>query len=145
MKIAVIHGPNLNMTGIRQVDIYGTTTFSDITAQIDGLAETLQIALTQFQSNHEGKIIDYLQACHRDGVDGIVINPGAFTHYSHAIGDAVASMEIPVVEVHLSNIHAREEFRQKSVIAPYCIGQISGFGAESYIMAIHYLVNHRRK
>lgn len=143
MKIAVIHGPNLNMTGFRQVDIYGTVTFSNITAQIDKLAEGLQIDLTQFQSNHEGEIIDHIQNCHHNQVDGIVINPGAFTHYSHAIGDAVASIKIPVVEVHLSNIHTREKFRQKSVIAPHCIGQISGFGAEGYIMAINYLVNRK--
>jgi len=144
MKITVIHGPNLNMTGVRQPEIYGTVTFSDITAQIDRLAADLQITLTQFQSNHEGEIIDRIQACHTDGTTGIVINPGAFTHYSYAVADAISAVDIPAVEVHLSNIHGREEFRRKSVVAPYCIGQISGFGAEGYIMAIKFLVNYRR-
>ena len=144
MKITVIHGPNLNMTGIRQPEIYGTATFSDITAQIDRLAEDLQITLAQFQSNHEGEIVDLIQACHTDGTTGIVINPGAYTHYSFAVADAISAVDIPAVEVHLSNVHAREEFRRKSVVAPYCIGQISGFGAEGYIMAIKFLVNYRR-
>jgi len=144
MKITVIHGSNLNMVGIRQPEIYGTATFSDITAQIDRLAEDLQITLAQFQSNHEGEIVDLIQACHTDGTTGIVINPGAYTHYSFAVADAISAVDIPAVEVHLSNVHAREEFRRKSVVAPYCIGQISGFGAESYIMAIKFLVNYRR-
>ncbi|MCL2236600.1 MAG: type II 3-dehydroquinate dehydratase, partial [Defluviitaleaceae bacterium] len=129
---------------VRQPEIYGTVTFSDITAQIDRLAADLQITLTQFQSNHEGEIIDRIQACHTDGTTGIVINPGAFTHYSYAVADAISAVDIPAVEVHLSNIHGREEFRRKSVVAPYCIGQISGFGAEGYIMAIKFLVNYRR-
>jgi 3-dehydroquinate dehydratase-2 len=138
-KIVVIHGPNLNMLGIREPGIYGTHTLASIEANLTQLAAQLQVQLEFFQSNHEGAIIDRIQACHGHA-DGIVINPGAFTHYSYAIRDALSSVSIPAVEVHLSNIHKREQFRQTSVLASVAVGQISGFGAYSYelgLMAIH--------
>jgi 3-dehydroquinate dehydratase-2 len=138
-KIVVIHGPNLNMLGIREPGIYGTHTLASIEANLTQLAAQLHIHLDFFQSNHEGAIIDRIQACH-GYADGIVINPGAFTHYSYAIRDALSSVSIPTVEVHLSNIHKREQFRQISVLAPVAVGQISGFGAYSYelgLMAVH--------
>jgi len=143
MKLAVIHGPNLNFTGIRQTDIYGEASFADMCKHIEKTANDAEIV--QFQSNHEGDIIDFIQKCHHENFDGILLNAGAYTHYSHAIGDAVASVGIPVVEVHLSNVHAREDFRRKSVIAPHCVGVISGFGVYSYTMAINFLIQNRRK
>ncbi|MCL2575066.1 MAG: 3-dehydroquinate dehydratase [Defluviitaleaceae bacterium] len=146
MKIAVIHGANLNFTGIRQPEVYGNTTFEQICEHIEKAASRIATAsgsvlgLNQFQSNSEGEIIDFIQMCHIEGFDGIVLNAGAYTHYSYAIADAVAGCNLPVIEVHLSNIFAREDFRQKSVIAPYCIGTISGFGVDSYLLAINHLI-----
>lgn len=138
-NIVVIHGPNLNMLGVREPDIYGTDTLAGIEQRLRELASMLHIQLEFFQSNHEGAIIDRIQAC-LGKADGIVINPGAFTHYSYGIRDALSSVSIPTIEVHLSNIHKREQFRQISVTAPVAIGQISGFGAYSYelgLMAVH--------
>lgn len=138
-NIVVIHGPNLNMLGIREPEIYGADTLSIIEKRLMQLASTLNVQIEFYQSNHEGAIIDRIQACFGK-VDGIVINPGALTHYSYAVRDAISSVSIPTVEVHLSNIHKREQFRQTSVIAPIAVGQISGFGAYSYelgLMAIH--------
>jgi 3-dehydroquinate dehydratase-2 len=140
-KIRIIHGPNLNFTGIREKSVYGAGTLSDINLEIITKANELNLSAECFQSNHEGEIIDYLQQCYHDGVDGIIINPGAFTHYSYAIRDAIASVSIPTVEVHLSNIHKREEFRHKSVTAPVCVGQIAGFGAIGYDLALYYFKN----
>jgi len=141
MKLAVIHGPNLNFTGIRQVEIYGSISFTDMCEYIEN-SIGVHAEITQFQSNHEGAIIDFIQKCHGDGFDGIVINAGAYTHYSHAIADTIASVApaIPTIEVHMSNIYTREDFRHKSLVAPHCIGQISGFGVEGYIMAINHLI-----
>ncbi|MCL2854219.1 MAG: type II 3-dehydroquinate dehydratase [Defluviitaleaceae bacterium] len=143
MKIAVIHGPNLNLAGVRQIGIYGTMSFEEMMAYIDDCAKDLgsNLQLSQFQSNHEGEILDFIHKCHFEDFDGLIINPGALTHYSHAIADAVAAVKMPALEVHLSNIHAREEFRSKSVVASSCIGQISGLGAESYLLALIYLIN----
>jgi len=138
-KIRVIHGPNLNFTGIREKDIYGTEFIEDIDRQILDTARKFDMDLEIFQSNSEGEIINYLQSCHYEGVDGAVVNLGAFTHYSYALRDAIASVSFPVVEVHMSNVAAREEFRQKSVTAPVCIGQISGFGAYSYVLGLYAL------
>ncbi|WP_068557873.1 type II 3-dehydroquinate dehydratase [Thermotalea metallivorans] len=139
MKVLVIHGPNLNLLGIREKDIYGNHDLSFVNEYIRQEAETLGLEVEIFQSNHEGEIIDRLQ--HAMGkVDGIIMNPGAFTHYSYAIADAIAGISIPTVEVHLSNIHGREEFRRKSVIAPVCIGQISGFAHVSYALALRALL-----
>lgn len=138
-RICVIHGPNLNFTGIRQKEVYGTNTIEDINNRIikEGLNYKFNVDI--FQSNFEGDIISKLQECWYIKVDGVVINPAAFTHYSYAIRDAIASINIPTVEVHLSNIHSREEFRHNSVTAPACIGQICGFGINSYLMGLQAL------
>ena len=136
-KIKIIHGPNLNFTGVREKSVYGEEYIDDINAKILEKAAKMDIDLEIFQSNIEGEIINYIQSCYYEGVDGIIINPGAFTHYSYAIRDAIASVGLPVVEVHLSNVYAREEFRKTSVCAPVCSGQISGFGAYSYILALY--------
>ncbi len=138
-KVCIIHGPNLNFTGIREKSVYGTKTLDDFNEAILKKCEELGFEGETFQSNYEGGIIDKLQQCYYDGFDGIVINPGAFTHYSYAIRDAIASIGLPVVEVHISNIHARDEFRKTSVTAPVCIGQMCGFGLNSYILALEAL------
>lgn len=134
MKVLVIHGPNLNMLGKRETDIYGNKTLDEINNEITGKANELKIDVEIKQSNHEGEIIDQLQIAGE--YDAIIINPGALTHYSIGVRDAIASIKIPVIEVHLSNIHAREEFRAKSVTASVVAGQISGFGIGSYLLAL---------
>ncbi len=136
LRILIINGPNLNMLGIREPGVYGIRTLEDINRELTQ-AYGGRAQLTFFQSNHEGEIIDRLHAA-REGFDWVVINPGAFTHYSLAIRDAVAAYGVPTIEVHLSNIHAREEFRHHSVIAPVAVGQISGFGPRSYFLAVEY-------
>lgn len=138
-QIFVIHGPNLNMLGIREPDIYGRTTLADINAEIAALAEQLKVEVTFFQSNSEGALIDFIQSAYQKA-DGIIINPGAYTHYSYAIRDALASVSLPVIEVHLSDIHKREDFRRISVIKPICRTQISGLGKEGYLLALRELV-----
>ncbi len=138
-KVRVINGPNINFTGIREKGIYGSLNYSDIINLIEKNAEELGFDIECFQSNHEGEIIDYIQNCFMQNVDGIIVNPGAFTHYSYAIRDAIASVNIPVVEVHMSNIHKREEFRHLSVTVPVCSGQICGFGHYGYIMGLFAL------
>ena len=133
--ILVIHGPNLNLLGEREPGVYGSDTFESINREIMELAEKKGLSCEIFQSNCEGTIIDKMQA-ERQNCDGIVANMGAYTHYSYAIRDAIASIKKPCIEVHMSNIHAREEFRKTSVIAPVCAGQISGFGKDSYLLGI---------
>ncbi len=138
MKIMVINGPNINLLGVREPEIYGAKTYSDLEKYIEDYAEEHGIETVVVQSNGEGEIIDFIH--HALGnYDGIVINPGAYTHYSYAIHDALSSVALPAVEVHLSNIHKREEFRHKSVTAPACIGQICGLGFRGYVLAIEYL------
>ena len=138
MKIFIINGANLNLVGKREPKYYGSQTLGDINNEIKIKAESLNIEIEFFQSNHEGEIINIIQNAKNNGADGIILNAGAFTHYSYAIHDAITSVDIPVIEVHLSNLHKREEFRHKSVLADACIGQIAGFGKYSYIMALEY-------
>jgi len=138
--IVVLNGPNLNLLGTREPDIYGSVTLGQIEQQITRYGEEQSAKIDFYQSNHEGEIIDIIHQ-NREA-DGIIINPGAYTHTSVAIRDAIASVNIPAVEVHLSNIHSREEFRSHSFIAPVCIGQICGFGATSYIIALAALVDY---
>lgn len=138
MKIQVINGPNLNMLGIREPDIYGSLTLEEINGQVLEKGNQLGLHLEFFQSNHEGAIIDKIQECYGKK-DGIVINPGAYTHYSIAIRDAIASAGIPTVEVHLSDINSREDFRKISVIKNVCVKQIWGKGVDSYKEALEFL------
>jgi len=140
-RILVIHGCNLNLLGTREPDIYGTATLDDINARIAELAETLGVEVSFAQSNDEGAIIDAIQEA-RLAADGIVINPAGWTTTSIGILDAIKSVGLPTVEVHLSNIHAREEFRRQSLIAPAALGQVCGFGADSYLLALRALVAH---
>ncbi|MDE5887282.1 MAG: type II 3-dehydroquinate dehydratase [Muribaculaceae bacterium] len=138
--IAIINGPNLNLLGKRQPEIYGNTTFEDC---LEALKMTfLELEIEYFQSNSEGEIIDHIHhlGYNSPECEGIVINPGAYAHYSYAIADAIASIQLPVVEVHISNIHARDEFRHKSVTAPTCKGVICGLGLKGYELAIRYLL-----
>jgi 3-dehydroquinate dehydratase-2 len=138
VKIIVLHGPNLNLLGKRETVIYGKATLAEINTALESLSADLGVDLECFQSNHEGELIDRLQ---KTEASAAVINPGAFTHYSMALRDAVAAVDIPVVEVHLSNIHAREEFRRHSVVASVAAGQISGFGTESYLLGLRAAVS----
>lgn len=139
MEVWILHGPNLNFLGIREKSVYGQNTLEDINGAILEKGRQLQVQIQTFQSNHEGELIDCLQKAYHSQVDGIVINPGALTHYSYALRDAIAGVQIPTVEVHLSNIHSREEFRHTSVTAPVCIGQICGFGMQGYLMGLEAL------
>lgn len=137
----VLHGPNLNLLGLREPEIYGSVTLTQINNILQEESKRLQVNLSCLQSNHEGVLVDAIHQA-MGKIQGIVINPGAYTHTSVAIGDALAGVKIPTVEVHLSNIHRREEFRHHSYIAPIAIGQISGFGVNSYILGLQALVNH---
>lgn len=139
-KILVIHGPNVNLLGIRETSIYGKESITSINQQIAEKANEIGLDCVVFQSNSEGNIIDAIQQA-REEVDGIVINAGAYTHYSVAIRDAIAAIHIPCVEVHCSNIYNREEFRSKSVITPVCAGSIVGFGKYSYFLAVSAIKN----
>ena len=133
-KILVIHGPNLNLLGEREQEIYGGETLESINNQLVDLAQKHHIQLEVLQSNHEGDIVDKIGGAKRDGMSAILINPAAYTHTSVSIPDAIAAIDVPAVEVHLSNIYAREEFRHKSLIAPVASGQVSGFGVNSYLL-----------
>ncbi len=139
--VLVLHGPNLNLLGTREPDVYGRATLTDLDRAIRRHARGRGLRVECRQSNSEGQLIDWVQGAERQGFAGIVMNPGALTHYSIALRDAVASVRVPVVEVHLSNVHGREEFRRHSVIAPVARGQISGFGTASYLLGIDALLS----
>lgn len=140
-RILVIHGPNLNLLGEREPGIYGDVSFDSLNSQLMEKAKEMGAQCEIFQSNHEGEIIDRLHAARKD-FDGVVLNAGAYTHYSYAIRDAIAAIKIPVVEVHISNVFARDGFRSNSVIAPVCRGSISGFGLASYFLGMDALIKY---
>lgn len=144
MKVLVLHGPNLNLLGTREPEIYGRLTLADIDASIRTLAGELGIEVEIFQSNSEGALIDKIHAT-AASIDGIVINPAAYTHTSVALRDAIAAVGVPTVEVHLSNIHSREKFRTRSYLAPVAVGQVCGFGANSYLLGLRAIFNHIEK
>lgn len=138
-KIYVLHGPNLNLLGQREPEIYGSMTLDDINQKIIAAGKEQGIEIKCFQSNSEGKLIDLLHQA-GESTDGVIFNPGGYTHTSVALRDAIASIDTPVIEVHLSNVYAREEFRHKSLLAPACLGKITGFGWSSYLLALQALV-----
>ena len=147
MRIMVINGPNLNMLGIREKNIYGTFTYEDLCKYIETYPNYKEkdIDFTFLQTNHEGEIVDYLHKAYTEKYDGIVLNAGGYTHTSVAIHDAIKAVSIPTVEVHISNIHAREEFRKVCMTSPACIGQITGLGKLGYVLAVVYLTEERKK
>ena len=144
LKVLVLNGPNLNLLGAREPGVYGHDTLEGIEVKISGHAAELGVQVSFVQSNHEGALIDALHAA-AGSFDAVVFNPGAYTHYSYALRDAVAAAQVPVVEVHLSNIAGREDFRRVSVIAPVCVGQISGFGPLSYLLGLEAAVGHAKE
>lgn len=141
MKILVIHGPNLNLLGQREPEHYGSLTLENINEKITKFATSNNVEVSFFQSNIEGEIVSKIQEAGKNHFTGIVINPAAYTHTSVAIRDAISGIKTPCIEVHLSNVYKREEFRHKSLSAPVCVGQICGFGAESYILALKAFIN----
>ncbi len=142
MHILLLNGPNLNLTGLREPGVYGTKSYEAICAYLKTEAEKRNIDLDIRQSNHEGLLIDWVHEALLKKYDAIILNAGAYTHYSYALHDALKAAALPTVEVHLSNIHAREEFRHTSVLAPACLGQICGFGPQGYVLAMDALLGH---
>ena len=140
MKVLVLNGPNLNLLGQREPEVYGRTTLADIGALLRGKGRDLSVEIDFRQSNHEGELVSWIQSAQQD-FSVVILNAGAYTHTSVALRDAIAASTVPTIEVHLSNIYAREEFRHKSLIAPVCRGQISGFGAHSYVLALEAACN----
>jgi len=144
LSILALHGPNLNLLGTREPGHYGTQTLADIDQQLIELGDSLNIEITTFQSNHEGALVDRIHQAKSQNIDGIIINPAAFTHTSVAIRDAFLGVSIPFIEVHLSNIHRREAFRHHSYLSDIATGMVSGFGAKSYLLALRGICNHLR-
>lgn len=144
MKVLVLHGPNLNLLGTREPDVYGTDTLDTIQRCLTDAADGLDVELVHFQSNHEGALVDRIQQAAAEGVDGVVVNPAAYTHTSVALRDAFAATALPFVEVHLSNVHRREDFRHRSLLADLAIGQVMGFGGTSYVLGLQGLVSALR-
>jgi len=142
VKILVLNGPNLNMLGQREPDIYGCATLDQIMSRMEAEASTWEVNLVTRQSNSEGELVTFVQNARREGAQGIILNPAAYTHTSIAMRDAVKGSGLPCVEIHISNTHARESFRQKSMIAGVCVGQIQGFGGYGYILALQGLVTY---
>lgn len=140
MKVLVINGPNINFLGIREKAVYGNKDYGHLLNLINQKALKEKITVDIFQSNSEGEIIDRIQEAYNNGTGGIIINPGAYTHYSYAIRDALACLDVPIIEVHISNVHKREEFRHVSVTAPVCTGQIVGMGLNGYVLALDQLI-----
>lgn len=144
VKLLVMNGPNLNRLGKREPEIYGHTTLEDVEINLQEIAQAHNVQLIFFQSNTEGFLVDRIHEAAEEEIDGIIFNPGAFTHYSIALRDAVASVGIEVIEVHISNVHNREAFRKESVIAPVCRGQLTGFGVDGYTLALYaFLLDHK--
>lgn len=141
-RILVLHGPNLNLLGTREPGIYGATTLADIDARLQALAQQHGASLASFQSNHEGALVDRIQAAAGEGVDFIVINPAAYTHTSVAVRDALAAVAVPFIEIHLSNVHKREAFRHRSYFSDLAVGVIAGLGADGYEAAVRYALSH---
>ncbi|MED4056917.1 type II 3-dehydroquinate dehydratase [Niallia taxi] len=144
-KFLMLHGVNHNMFGKRDPKQYGTITLEEINSNIQALANELEIEVEAYQTNHEGEMVEKIHEAFLNGIDGVVLNAGAWTHYSYAIRDALAILTVPVVEIHMSNIHSREEFRHTSVFADIATGQISGFGEESYLLGIRAAVAASQK
>src|SRR5690348_7372367 len=144
VKILVLHGPNINLLGFREPDVYGKKPLDEIDGDIKAAAEKLDVDVRILQSNSEGVLIDTIQE-HRNWADAMIINPGGLTHYSIALRDALAAVRLPIVEVHVSNVHAREEFRRNSVISPVTVGQVVGFGGYGYVLAMQALINVGRE
>ena len=144
-KILILNGPNLQLLGTRKREVYGSTTLEEIRRNLENIAASLDVELDFYQSNHEGDLVDRIGNAKKDGIDGIVINPAAYTHTSIAIRDAIEAVSIPAIEIHLSNIHAREEFRHRSMTAPVCIGQIAGLGPDGYEWALRAMAKHLKK
>ncbi len=141
MRILVLNGPNLQLLGQREPGIYGRATLDDAEALLQNTAAELGVEVECRQSNHEGELVDWIGECLNNRTDGLIINPGAYTHTSIALRDAISGIKVPAVEVHLSNVHGREEFRRNSYIAPVCIGQITGFGIAGYVWALRAIVH----